>query len=63
MTDRVLAGGGKFYFAKDSVLRPGDVERAYGRERLDQFLAIKQRVDPTGMLTSDLWTRVLAPRG
>jgi decaprenylphospho-beta-D-ribofuranose 2-oxidase len=60
MTDRVLAAGGKFYFAKDSVLRKGDVERAYGRERIDQFLAIKQQLDPNGVLTSDLWSRALA---
>jgi FAD/FMN-containing dehydrogenase len=63
LTERVLAAGGKFYFAKDSVLRAGDVEQAYGRARLDQFLALKRRTDPTGMLTSDLWTRALQPRG
>lgn len=62
MTERVLAAGGKFYFAKDSVLRAGDVEQAYGRARIDQFLAIKQQLDPTNMLTSDLWSRALAPR-
>jgi decaprenylphospho-beta-D-ribofuranose 2-oxidase len=62
LTERVLAGGGKFYFAKDSVLRSGDVEQAYGRARIDQFLAIKQRTDPNGVLTSDLWTRALAPK-
>lgn len=63
LTERVLASGGKFYFAKDSVLRKGDVERAYGRDRLDQFLALKQQHDPNGMLSSDLWSRALAPRG
>lgn len=62
LTERVLAGGGKFYFAKDSVLRAADVEQAYGRARIDQFLALKQRTDPNGVLTSDLWTRALAPR-
>ncbi|HYP89084.1 MAG TPA: FAD-binding oxidoreductase [Polyangiaceae bacterium] len=61
LTERVLAGGGKFYFAKDSVLRKGDVEQAYGRAKIDQFLALKQRTDPTGVLTSDLWSRALAP--
>lgn len=63
LTERVLAAGGKFYFAKDSVLRATDVERAYGRERLQQFLAIKRRTDPDGVLTSDLWARALAPNG
>jgi FAD/FMN-containing dehydrogenase len=62
LTERVLAAGGKFYFAKDSVLRPGDVERAYGRAKLDQFLAIKAQLDPNNALSSDLWTRAIAPR-
>jgi FAD/FMN-containing dehydrogenase len=62
MTERVLSAGGKFYFAKDSVLRAGDVEQAYGRACIDKFLAIKQQLDPTNMLTSDLWSRALVPR-
>jgi decaprenylphospho-beta-D-ribofuranose 2-oxidase len=62
LTERVIAAGGKFYFAKDSVLRAGDVERAYGRAKLDQFLALKAQVDPNGVLSSDLWTRAVAPR-
>jgi decaprenylphospho-beta-D-ribofuranose 2-oxidase len=62
LTDRVLDAGGKFYFAKDSVLRKGDVERAYGRARIDQFLALKHKLDPTNLLTSDLWSRALAPQ-
>lgn len=62
LTERVLAAGGKFYFAKDSVLRSADVERAYGRERLDRFLAIKAQLDPGGLLTSDLWQRALVRR-
>lgn len=63
MTERVIAGGGKFYFAKDSVLRATDVELAYGREKLGQFMAIKKQLDPNGTLSSDLWTRALAPKG
>jgi FAD/FMN-containing dehydrogenase len=61
LSERVIAAGGKFYFAKDSVLRAGDVEQAYGRDKVDRFMAIKQQVDPNGMLSSDLWQRVLAP--
>ncbi len=59
MSDRVVAAGGKFYFAKDAVLRPLDVERAFGRERLDRFLALKRWLDPAGILRSDLMRRVL----
>jgi FAD/FMN-containing dehydrogenase len=58
MTDRVLDAGGRFYLAKDSVLRPGDLARAYGRERVDAFLALKRRVDPAGLFSSDLARRV-----
>ena len=58
LTEIVLAAGGRFYFAKDAVLRPGDVSRAYGRDRLDRFLAVKARLDPGNVLTSDLWRRV-----
>ncbi len=56
------AGRRRHYFAKDSVLRARDVEQAYGRARLDQFLAVSGARDPNGVLTSDLWTRALAPR-
>lgn len=61
LTERVLDAGGRFYFAKDAVLRPDDAARAYGRERLDRFLALKARLDPHGLLASDLYRRVLAP--
>jgi len=58
MTERVLEAGGRFYFAKDSVLRPEDAARAWGRERIDAYLALKKRLDPQGILQSDLLRRV-----
>jgi FAD/FMN-containing dehydrogenase len=58
LTALVLDAGGRFYFAKDAVLRPEDVERSYGRERVERFLDIKERLDPDWVLTSDLWRRV-----
>jgi decaprenylphospho-beta-D-ribofuranose 2-oxidase len=58
LTDLVLSRGGKFYFAKDSVLRPKDVERIYGPERLATFRGLKARLDPHEILTSDLARRV-----
>ena len=33
ITERVLDAGGRFYFAKDAVLTPDQVRRAYGEER------------------------------
>lgn len=58
LTDRVLAAGGKFYFAKDAVLRPEHIAQAYGAETLQKFAAIKQRLDPQGVLRTDLARRV-----
>lgn len=61
LTERVLAAGGKFYFAKDAVLRSMDVERAYGRETLDRFFSLKRRLDPEGSFGSDLSERAFGP--
>jgi FAD/FMN-containing dehydrogenase len=53
----VLAGGGRFYFAKDSTMTP-DVVRAYlGESTVDKFLKLKREVDPQGILQSDLFRR------
>lgn len=59
LTERVLEAGGRFYMAKDAVLAGGDLERAYGRAAIDAFLAIKRRLDPDGILVTDLGRRVL----
>lgn len=57
MNDMVLAAGGRFYFAKDSTLRPTDVV-GYLHESLPQFYKMKDRLDPEGLLTSELARRV-----
>ncbi|MHB1843548.1 MAG: FAD-binding oxidoreductase [Deltaproteobacteria bacterium] len=57
LSERVLDVGGKFYFAKDSILRPLDVERTFGRERLLAFRALKQRLDPEGRFQTALLRR------
>ena len=58
LTELVLAAGGKFYFAKDSVLRPQDVGRFLPAEKLEAFRALKQELDPEGMLQTDLSARL-----
>jgi FAD/FMN-containing dehydrogenase len=60
LTAQVLDVNGKFYFAKDAVLTPEDVERAYGHDRVKQFLVLKRDIDPTGLFGSDLSERVFA---
>jgi len=58
LTELVLAAGGKFYFAKDSVLRPEDVTRFLPPDRLAAFAALKQELDPGGVFATDLSRRV-----
>ncbi|UCC52537.1 MAG: FAD-binding oxidoreductase, partial [Anaerolineaceae bacterium] len=54
----VLAAGGRFYFAKDSTLRP-EVAQAYlGEGTIEKFKQLKRRTDPHNLLQTDLWRRV-----
>jgi FAD/FMN-containing dehydrogenase len=58
MDEIVLRAGGRFYFAKDSTLRP-EVAAAYlGEERTARFRELKRRCDPDELLQTDLWRRV-----
>ncbi len=60
MDEIVLNAGGRFYFAKDSTLRP-EVVRAYlGEETIAQFMALKEQCDPGGLLETNLWRRLFA---
>jgi decaprenylphospho-beta-D-ribofuranose 2-oxidase len=53
-----LGANGRFYFAKDSTLRP-EVARAYlGDEAITQFRALKERCDPHNLLQTNMWRRV-----
>jgi FAD/FMN-containing dehydrogenase len=60
LTEITLAAGGKFYFAKDLVLRPGDVRRMLPADKVAAFEALKRQVDPEGMLQTDLYRRAFA---
>jgi FAD/FMN-containing dehydrogenase len=51
LDDIVLAAGGRFYFAKDSTLRPEVAEAYLGLETINKF-------DPDSLLQTDLWRRV-----
>lgn len=58
MDEIVLRAGGRFYFAKDSTLRPETAEAFLGTERIARFRELKRRCDPDGILETDLWRRV-----
>ncbi len=60
LSELVLAAGGKFYFAKDSVIGAAAPERMFPRERLDAFIRLKRELDPEELLQTDLWRRVFA---
>lgn len=57
----VLPAGGKFYLAKDAILTPDQARRSMGDDAVNAFVALKDRLDPTGLLRSDLYRRLFAP--
>lgn len=57
MTEVVLDAGGRFYWAKDSTLRPTDVERYLG-PHLNEFRRFKAELDPNSILSSSLARRL-----
>lgn len=58
ISDDVVKAGGRFYFAKDSLITPEHVRGAWGDERIAKFRDIKRKLDPEGLFESDLARRV-----
>lgn len=63
LTEIVLEGGGKFYFAKDLVIGHADMVRYFPPDRLEAFLDLKRSLDPEGLLQTNLWRRIFTPPG
>ncbi len=55
-TTRSWTSGGRIYLAKDSRLAPGTFRAMY--PGVDDFLEVKRKVDPDGVLRSDLGRRL-----
>jgi decaprenylphospho-beta-D-ribofuranose 2-oxidase len=58
MNDLVLAAGGRFYFAKDSTLRPDDVRAYLGEATVAKVHELKRQLDPDGLFSSALSQRL-----
>ena len=54
----LLSSGGKFYFAKDATLSADRISDYLGEARVQQFLALKRAVDPSGIFRTDLFERI-----
>jgi decaprenylphospho-beta-D-ribofuranose 2-oxidase len=58
MADVVLDAGGRFYYAKDAVLAASSFPRVHGADAVAQFRGLKARLDPNGVLQTDLARRL-----
>ena len=58
----VLDAGGRFYYAKDAVLAESSFPRIHGEDAVATFRAMKERLDPNNILSTDLSRRMLGVR-
>ena len=59
MATVVLDAGGRFYYAKDAVLAESSFSRIHGEDAVQKFRALKARLDPENILSTDLSRRML----
>ena len=58
LSNIVIDHGGRFYFAKDSLLTPSLAKKFIGQKRLEKFAALKKQCDPQNVLQSELSRRL-----
>jgi len=59
LIDEALARGGSYYLPYQVHATPQQFQQAY--PQTEQFLALKQKLDPTGKFRNKLWERYYAP--
>ncbi len=57
MNEVVLELGGKIYFGKTPILNKSQFYRMY--ENLDEFLALKEKYDPSNLFVSNMFRRIM----
>lgn len=63
LTELVLDAGGRFYPAKDSILRPEHFRRAFGQEAITKFRTLRDQCDPNRILRTNWAARVGVDEG
>ncbi|GHO89221.1 oxidoreductase [Dictyobacter formicarum] len=61
LMELVIAAGGRFYLAKDSLLTNTLYRRSIGDAAVEAFLSLKQQYDPEMLFQSNLFRRVFQP--
>ncbi len=56
LDERVVEVGGRLYLAKDARVRPGTLRAMY--PRIDDVAKLRRRIDPDGLLRSDMAVRL-----
>lgn len=56
LDELVMAAGGRHYLAKDAHITPGALRAGY--PRLEEWKAVRDKIDPTGIWASDLARRL-----
>jgi decaprenylphospho-beta-D-ribofuranose 2-oxidase len=59
MDEIVLKNNGKFYLAKDSVLRKNMAEKIFGTKAIETLKNLKKTYDPNSILESDMFRRII----
>ncbi len=58
LQDLVVDCGGRFYFAKDSVVSGDAVRKSLGDETVGRFMALKARLDPDNLMRGNQFRRI-----